>query len=101
MSADKKRVIFWSGFFHLYLGGVEILGRHFLPRMRAPGAVSRTLIRIPELADRTVRIYNGLPAPKNKPDPLDFTIPTMLRIGRLVKEKGFDNAIQAIPILYQ
>jgi len=218
MSADKKRVLFWSGSFHPYLGGVETLGGHFLPRMRSLGydfivvttqgewnlpledeytgipvyrfpfwkvmrardpvgmlklrgqiaalkrsfqpdlvhvnslglsaffhlltreafscptlvsvhqdlaedvnqigsiqgdllrmadlvtcvsdnAVSRTLIRIPELAERTVRIYNGLPAPQIEPDPLDFTTPTLLCIGRLVKGKGFDTAIQAIPIL--
>ena len=33
----EKRVLFWSGSFLPHLGGVEILGGHLLPRLRAQG----------------------------------------------------------------
>ncbi len=55
-------------------------------RKVAPGIISRSTI-----------IYNGLEHPYVLPKPLPRDPPTLLYVGRLVKEKGVDVAIAAFP----
>jgi glycosyltransferase involved in cell wall biosynthesis len=49
----------------------------------------------PEIHDRSSVIYNGLEPPAVSPQPLCFTQPRLLCLGRLIPEKGFDLAISA------
>ncbi|MCC5022076.1 MAG: glycosyltransferase family 4 protein [Candidatus Synoicihabitans palmerolidicus] len=62
-------------------------------------AVSDSLLqdfiaRHPESADRSSRIWNGLPAPNSPPmSPSPPPHPVVMAVGRLVPEKGFDFAI--------
>lgn len=51
---------------------------------------------LPGLADRSSVVYNGLPWPAPAPAPLDFAGPHLLAMGRMVTEKGFDVAIDAL-----
>jgi glycogen(starch) synthase len=44
-------------------------------------------------------IYNGLDMPRLEPDPLQFDMPRILCLGRLIHEKGFDLAINAFALL--
>lgn len=44
-------------------------------------------------------IYNGLSTPDVSPSPISFSPPTILGIGRLTHEKGFDILIKAFSIL--
>ena len=44
-------------------------------------------------------IYNGLPMPEIPPTPLSFSPPTLLLLGRLSWEKGFETAIEAFSLL--
>lgn len=44
-------------------------------------------------------IYNGLDVPSLKPEPLSFSPPRLLCIGRLVEDKGFDLALSAVALL--
>ena len=53
----------------------------------------------PAAADKTSVVYNGLPAPARDPAPLEVAAPTLLCIGRLVEDKGFDTAIEALPAI--
>ena len=46
-------------------------------------------------------IYNSLDPPTESGDPLPFEFPILLCGGRLVREKGFDVAIQALPAILQ
>jgi glycogen synthase len=60
------------------------------------GAVLDQLRRIaPEVETRSSLIYNGLPMPSIAPAPLPFSPPTLLCLGRVVDDKGFDLAIRA------
>lgn len=54
---------------------------------------------VPEVAERTSRIYNGLPKPSVAPGPLVLDPPRLLTFGRLVPQKGLDLAIAAMPRL--
>lgn len=50
----------------------------------------------PQISGRSSAVYYGLEMPELKPDPLPFTNPRILCIGRLVSEKGFDLALEAL-----
>jgi glycogen(starch) synthase len=50
----------------------------------------------PEIATRSSVIYNGLEMPSLQPAPLSFDAPRLLCIGRIITEKGFDLAIDAL-----
>jgi glycogen(starch) synthase len=49
----------------------------------------------PEIQDKSSRIYNGLTAGNVKPAPMPAGPPHILCIGRLIREKGFDVALDA------
>lgn len=49
----------------------------------------------PEIQDKSSRIYNGLTAGNAKPTPMPAGPPHILCIGRLIREKGFDVALNA------
>lgn len=55
--------------------------------------------RFPEFKDRLKLIYNGLSLPDIAPAPLPFSPPTVLLLGRLAPEKGFDTAVEAFILL--
>ena len=50
---------------------------------------------VPPCADRISVIYNGLEMPALEPAPLPFDPPTIVSLGRLVVDKGFDVAVGA------
>lgn len=58
---------------------------------------SDTISLAPEVEARCSVIYNSLDPPAIAADPLPFETPVLLCGGRLVREKGFDLAIQALP----
>jgi glycogen(starch) synthase len=51
---------------------------------------------VPEIGGRSSVIRNALPAPDILPNPLPFAAPRLLCLGRLVREKGFDLALNAL-----
>ena len=51
---------------------------------------------VPELAERSSVIYNGRATPAVEPAPLPMEPPTLLCLGRLVRWKGFDLALEAL-----
>jgi glycogen(starch) synthase len=50
----------------------------------------------PDTAGRSSVIHNALDPPGVPPSPLDFSPPTLLLLGRLVRDKGFDLAVRAL-----
>ena len=63
-------------------------------------AVSEAILQdvrqlVPDVSSRSSVIYNGLPMPRIEPTPLPFNEPRILCLGRLIKEKGFDIALDA------
>ncbi len=62
---------------------------------------SETIALMPEIELRCSVIYNSLDPPTESGDPLPFEFPILLCGGRLVREKGFDVAIQALPEILQ
>lgn len=50
---------------------------------------------LPELAEKSSLIYNGRSMPDTVPSELPMASPTLLCLGRLVRWKGFDIAIDA------
>lgn len=50
----------------------------------------------PAIAARTSIIYNSLPPPLLAPAPLDFAAPSLLCLGRVETQKGFDVALRAL-----
>ena len=50
----------------------------------------------PGIESKSSVIHNGLECPHTKPSCLSFKKPTILCIGRLIKDKGFDLAIDAL-----
>jgi glycogen(starch) synthase len=59
--------------------------------------LERGRLLVPEIADRSSIIYNGLEAPQLRPEPLPFGDPRILCLGRLSSEKGMDLALGAFP----
>jgi glycogen(starch) synthase len=51
----------------------------------------------PEIKERSSVIYNALETPQTSFRPLRFETPTLLCLGRVVDDKGFDIAIKAMP----
>ncbi|MBW1785296.1 MAG: glycosyltransferase family 4 protein [Deltaproteobacteria bacterium] len=51
----------------------------------------------PEIKERASLIYNALETPQASPRPLCFENPTLLCLGRVVDDKGFDIAVKALP----
>ncbi len=81
----------------------SLLGRMLLMATWLP-AVSqamraRVIECVPEMSARTSVIYNGLPLPTTAPTPLPFEPPHLLAMGRVVADKGFDLAIDALAAL--
>lgn len=69
-------------------------------------ACSRSLLEqtrrlVPEIADRSSVIHNGLPLPAVEPTPLPLDRPLLLCLGRVVEQKGFDTAVRALPRIAQ
>lgn len=52
--------------------------------------------QVPTAKGKLRLIYNGLSLPKLLPEPLCFSPPTLLLLGRLSAEKGFEFAIEAL-----
>lgn len=50
---------------------------------------------MPDITPRLSVIYNGLDSPPIEPQALKFTDPTILCLGRVVEDKGFDLALEA------
>lgn len=57
----------------------------------------RTVRQAPGIVARSSVIYNALPFPAVDPRPPSASPPVLLAIGRVVREKGFDMAIDAMP----
>ncbi len=55
--------------------------------------------RLPSMRERFKTIYYGISWPKEEPAPPPFSPPTLLLLGRLSVEKGFDVAIEAFSLL--
>jgi glycogen(starch) synthase len=82
----------------------SLLGR-MLDSASWVAAISKTVLAQardlnPAVIPRSSLIYNGLPQPAMKPTPLPCRPGQLLCIGRLVNEKGFDLALQAMAHLH-
>lgn len=110
-----------DAFFHLHtkdsVPSVDLFTVHFLPPTMLDAnsllgrclkssdwvaAVSQAMLYdargiVPEIGNRSSLIYNGLPMPPLRPAPLQFDGPRILCLGRVVPEKGFDIALDALP----
>ncbi|TAK11404.1 MAG: glycosyltransferase family 1 protein [Anaerolineae bacterium] len=82
--------------------GTRKLVREMLDQMQGVTAVSDHVLRdilaiAPEIADRAKRIHNAKPELPATfvPGPLPFNPPVFLALGRLVRDKGFDVALDA------
>ncbi|MCG3181234.1 MAG: D-inositol-3-phosphate glycosyltransferase [Phycisphaerae bacterium] len=64
-------------------------------------AVERARTLAPDIASRSSLIYNGLPAPAIEPSPLPFDPPLLLCLGRVVRGKGYDLAVSAMPAVLE
>ena len=53
------------------------------------------------ITPRSSVVYNGLHLPELIPAPLDFSDPTLLCLGRLSSEKGFDTAVEAFAMVVE
>jgi len=51
---------------------------------------------MPEIVPRSSVVYYGLKNPDIPPEPLPFDKPKILCLGRMVKQKGFDLAVEAL-----
>jgi glycosyltransferase involved in cell wall biosynthesis len=59
--------------------------------------LSDVIALAPEVEQRCSVIHNSLDPPKLPSSPLPFNPPVLLCVGRVVREKGFDLAIQSLP----
>ena len=89
-----------------YQGGPDTLVGQVMRSADWITAVSKatladTLQLLPEVADRSCVLYNGVRAPGLAPEPLRFDAPRILCIGRVVHEKGFDVALNAFASLVE
>ncbi len=85
----------FSGF-----GGMGNIFRRSLDQAAWVTAVSKATLgdirsMFPQIKDKSSCIYNGLVAENIEPRPLSADPPRVLCIGRLIKEKGFDVALDA------
>ena len=111
--------ILTGGFFHLRSRlawpAPELFTVHYLTPMGLDGnglfaqcvrsatwvsAVSRymldcSLAIVPDAAEWSSVIYNGLPMPDLEPSPLSFDPPTTVILGRVEDHKGFDTGLRA------
>jgi glycogen(starch) synthase len=63
-------------------------------------AVKDELIKLnPEVEEYTTVIYPSLEEPEIEAVPVSFSLPVLLCFGRVVNEKGFDLAIEAVYII--
>ncbi|NOY98885.1 MAG: glycosyltransferase family 4 protein [Chloroflexi bacterium] len=53
----------------------------------------------PEISKRSSVVYNGMDYAGISPEPLDFSQPCVLGVGRLIRRKGFDILINAFALL--
>jgi glycogen(starch) synthase len=58
-------------------------------------AVTQAQQLVPDIAEKSSVIYNGLDTPDDKPEPLPDDPPRLLCLGRLAPQKGFDLALSA------
>ncbi|HYC00513.1 MAG TPA: glycosyltransferase family 4 protein [Candidatus Limnocylindrales bacterium] len=65
----------------------------------AQSSVDAVCSLIPEMRDRSSLIRNAMPPPALQPAPLPWDPPLLLCIGRLVEQKGFDTAIDAMAMV--
>jgi glycogen(starch) synthase len=56
-------------------------------------------LRVPEITQRSTLVYCGLECPDEAPNPICFDPPTLLCVGRLAPQKGFDLALSAFATL--
>jgi glycogen(starch) synthase len=56
---------------------------------------------VPEIVNRSSVIYNGVKVPRVAHSALPFRPPTLLCLGRLQKQKGFDLALTAVASINQ
>lgn len=84
-------------------GPNTLLGRSLLSAQWVTAVSQATLgqilQRIPEIKPRASFIHNGLEMPAMDPTPLPFDKPKLLCYGRLVRDKGFDLALDAFSII--
>lgn len=84
-------------------GHNTLLGRSLLSAQWVTAVSQATLFQtlqlIPEIQPRASFIHNGLEMPVINPDPLIFQPPRLLCLGRLVRDKGFDLALDAFSII--
>jgi len=77
----------------------RILGSASWVTAKSSAALSRACQLVPEIGPRSSVVYRGVPRPVKKTESLSTFYPTILCVGRLAKEKGFDLAIQAFSII--
>jgi len=85
---------------HAFDGALDLLGG-LLERADWVTGVSQDVVDdvleyAPEVADRISVITNGVEAPTEPVEPVPVDPPRLAAIGRLVPQKGFDRAIDAI-----
>jgi len=85
-------------------GGSDTILGHLLRTAGWVSAVSAAVLNDvrrlhPEIAQRSSVIYNSLALPSEQPEPLPFSAPRLLCVGRLVKDKGFDTALTAFALV--
>ena len=56
---------------------------------------------VAEIKVRSSVIHNGLDVPSEQPEPISFDPPRLLCLGRLVEDKGFDLALDAVAVLQE
>lgn len=62
---------------------------------KSMAALSRARELVPDIGSRSSVVYRGVPRPEGASEPLSARFPTIVCMGRLAREKGFDLAIRA------